>query len=434
PETGVCVGCNVSSDCQDPSHPFCDAGTNTCVQCLTDTECNNGNVCDGIETCSNNVCHAGIVLGCDDGNPCTQDSCQAVGGCTHTDAGEAHGASCESVTDSALCPFPDDSFRLINLQNPTLNASGNLVQNDFLLNATNPGQAYYNVFHSGAPGSAFNLQIDIPWPFITQGDRPIQVHDATGPVGVTMGDGACFAPTAALDGYTITTAAGNLSNSGNPVILRSDYPAQNLGSTTPVYVSGTVPASGLVYVTVHLNYGLKTTTGWQQALDLTTLQGPDTNLDGTLDGLGGGVIYIKGGTPANLNGQDYTFGFSNGSSFTSTVYSFNAFKKNAGVNGLTLNLKGSPRPGVTLQFWGPSGNLLATTISDGDGFYSFPYKHVGKEATYTVKLPDFGRQAAVKLKANGYGLAVFDNVPSVDGTDASTTNWTKTKSLTNTAP
>src|SRR5262249_8109281 len=156
------------------------------------------------------------------------------------------------------------------------------ILNDYILNASNPGQFYYNVFYAAAAGSSFTLTVDIPWPFVTQGATPIQVHDA---VGV---NGGCFVPSPSLSGFTIQTAGGNLSSSGSPIILLSDYATKNISGSTTVTVSGTVPASKLLYVTIHLDYGLKKQDGWQQAPDTTTLQGPDTDLNCTTNVSGAG--------------------------------------------------------------------------------------------------------------------------------------------------
>ncbi len=68
-------------------------GSGNCVQCLTDGNCDDGDVCNGLETCSNNTCADGTTLACDDGNECTADSCDAVLGCVN-DA--TPGATCES--------------------------------------------------------------------------------------------------------------------------------------------------------------------------------------------------------------------------------------------------------------------------------------------------------------------------------------------------
>jgi hypothetical protein len=303
---------------------------------------------------------------------------------------------------SGLCGSSSTAptFRLLEIQDPTYSAiQQKTILNDFRLNASNPGQFYYNVFQAGTPGAALDLDIEVPFPFVTQGAHPIQVYDRTGV------SGGCFQPGSSLSGFTITTDGGHLSPGGFPVILRSDFTTPNLGDTTSVHVSGTVPSTGLVYVTIHLDYGLKKTTGWQQASNNTTAQGPDTNLDGTLDGLGGGPIFIA-------SPQPYGFGFSSGGpTHNSTPSSCNKFKRNPGVNGNTLAaLDGDPVANVRVQLIGPTGIVVASTTSDSDGFYMFSYKHKGKVATYTVKLPDKGKTKTVTLKANGYARADFDDL------------------------
>jgi hypothetical protein len=60
----------------------CSTATGRCVS--TPPPCDDGNVCDGIETCAGGTCGAGTPLDCDDLNPCTDDSCDAVQGCVHT--------------------------------------------------------------------------------------------------------------------------------------------------------------------------------------------------------------------------------------------------------------------------------------------------------------------------------------------------------------
>jgi len=43
--------------------------------------CNDGNACTGTDSCSAGTCSPGPVLGCDDGDECTADSCNANSGC-----------------------------------------------------------------------------------------------------------------------------------------------------------------------------------------------------------------------------------------------------------------------------------------------------------------------------------------------------------------
>lgn len=93
---GFCPGeeCLSDSDCDDGN--LCN-GTETCdlvagCQLGTPLNCNDGNVCNGAETCNSaSGCQSGTALGCDDGNSCTDDSCHPATGCVtepNTDACE----------------------------------------------------------------------------------------------------------------------------------------------------------------------------------------------------------------------------------------------------------------------------------------------------------------------------------------------------------
>src|SRR5262249_4804078 len=114
--------------------------------------------------------------------------------------------------------------------------------------------------------------------------------------------------------------------------------------------------------------------------------------------------------------QSYAFDFMSGGGPsigpTCGPGSVNVFKKNPGVNGLTLRSgTTNPKPNVRVQLIGPTGSLVVSSTSDADGFYQLLYKHTGKAANFTVKLPDLGVQQVVTLKANGYALVLFDNLP-----------------------
>jgi FtsP/CotA-like multicopper oxidase with cupredoxin domain len=54
--------------------------------CLGDEPCDDGDLCNGGETCDaeTGTCGAGAPLDCDDGKPCTVDSCDPELGCVHT--------------------------------------------------------------------------------------------------------------------------------------------------------------------------------------------------------------------------------------------------------------------------------------------------------------------------------------------------------------
>jgi len=72
----------------------------TAQPCITDAECDDGTVCNGIETCSGGVCQGGTPLTCDDGNVCTTDSCHPVTGCSNV-------ANTISCNDGSACTTGD---------------------------------------------------------------------------------------------------------------------------------------------------------------------------------------------------------------------------------------------------------------------------------------------------------------------------------------
>ena len=75
---------------------------------------------------------------------------------------------------------------------------------------------------SSTPGRrvrTLSSAITIPYPFVTQGAVPIQTHDSFDVVD------SCFVPSPNLNSeYEISCTGGNVSPSGNPVILLTDYP------------------------------------------------------------------------------------------------------------------------------------------------------------------------------------------------------------------
>ncbi len=393
--------CTVSDSCQSD---VCTGGAP--FVCLPSDACHLAGVCNPVTgSCSN------PAISCADSNPCTTDSCDPAIGCVHVGS-DGPDNSCSKLTDESHCELETGicgnsptvpEFKLVENQKPEFSTIQNRMDlNDYIINSSNPGQLAYNVFLSGAPGASMDLSIQVPFPFVTQGANPVQVFDGARKTG------GCFVAGAPVGGVTIASAGGHVSPAGNAVIFLSDYAVQNIGGTTSLHLTGTVPASGLAYVTIHLDYGLKRVSRWQQALDLTTLQGPDTNLDGVPDGLGSGPIAIA-------SPQPYGFGFDGGGGpHSSNPASCNKIKRNRGVNGSTLRtLTGDPVANVRVQFFGPTGALIATTNSDVDGFFSFVYKAKGRPASYTVTLPDFHEQRTVTLSgSNGYAFASFEDLPT----------------------
>jgi hypothetical protein len=52
--------------------------------CTTNAECDDGSLCNGLETCATGVCQPGTALNCNDGNLCTDDACDPGLGCVNT--------------------------------------------------------------------------------------------------------------------------------------------------------------------------------------------------------------------------------------------------------------------------------------------------------------------------------------------------------------
>jgi hypothetical protein len=224
---------------------------------------------------------------------------------------------------------------------------------------------------------------------------PIHVYSDYG-----ISDGGCFLPSGDITAdFTITTSKGNLSSSGAPVILLTDYGLNPVVGTTltEVNVDGIVPASGMVYVTIHLDYGLKKTTGW-------------TNVNGDAKGSGAlKNVTIEGP-------QDYNFSFTADSlTDTQVPQSVNKFNKSTtgyGFAGAVTDTNADPMENVKVEIYGPSSKTkpMGTVKTNAEGMYFYEYKNA-KSATFAVKLPEYNLKQSVTLPKNGYVIVNFENVP-----------------------
>ena len=96
--------CNADCGCEYEQLPYCgdgnlddgeecDDGNNVngdgcsaiCEEegCIEDDDCDDNNVCNGLETCVAGLCQAGTPLDCDDGDICTDDMCDPLTGCEY---------------------------------------------------------------------------------------------------------------------------------------------------------------------------------------------------------------------------------------------------------------------------------------------------------------------------------------------------------------
>lgn len=74
-------------ECDDGNAKDGDGCDNDCTySCSKSEECSDANACNGVETCDTTAhrCRSGPPPNCDDGKPCTADSCDPAKGCLHT--------------------------------------------------------------------------------------------------------------------------------------------------------------------------------------------------------------------------------------------------------------------------------------------------------------------------------------------------------------
>src|SRR4030095_1067267 len=123
-------------------------------------------------------------------------------------------------------------------------------------------------------------------------------------------------------------------------------------------VTLTVPPSGFIYLNVHLDYGLKKTTGFGKGTDDNATSCNSTN------------ILIP-------NRNNYLFSVSGATSGGGSVCNINVFKKLPVVGGLAGTkyttfdgVSGSvPKKGCTAVLKDPKGVVLATGVTDEDGWW-----------------------------------------------------------------
>jgi hypothetical protein len=124
--TGYCIGRSVCDDGNACSDDYADEYANCAcsyVPTYEGTECNDGNACTTGDACNGSyLCMPSGPLDCDDGDPCTLDSCNPASGCVHTPAAE--GTSCD---DGNACDGVDtcDSYGVCVSHDPPQCDDGN---------------------------------------------------------------------------------------------------------------------------------------------------------------------------------------------------------------------------------------------------------------------------------------------------------------------
>ncbi len=195
---------------------------------------------------------------------------------------------------------------------------------------------------------------------------------------VTLNGQICYVPgNDVTPSFTITPAPVGTTT-------LSSY-AGNFGTFATITVNGPLPATGQVYVWIHLDYGLKKTTGYREVTNLTTgtrvcnlTSGDDYDANATLTGTARVSI---------CDNDKYVFSASgtiNLGSASATIQNNNVFKRDPGVAGLVTDTNQMPVAEATVQIYDNNGHLVATVVTDQDGYFSYSFKYTGKQVTYSL--------------------------------------------------
>ena len=82
-KAGTCIPgtakiCNDGNACTTDA---CDPASGACITGIATGPCEDGDQCTLLDTCADGLCSPGTLKVCDDGNPCTDDTCNPVQGC-----------------------------------------------------------------------------------------------------------------------------------------------------------------------------------------------------------------------------------------------------------------------------------------------------------------------------------------------------------------
>ena len=114
--------CTASSGCNDGNPCTTDSCVNsTCTFTNNTNACNDGNACTPSDTCANGICVGGPAPSCDDGSSCTTDSCNtSTGLCEHAAIVCNDGNSCttDSCSPATGCVFTANNANPCTDANP----------------------------------------------------------------------------------------------------------------------------------------------------------------------------------------------------------------------------------------------------------------------------------------------------------------------------
>jgi hypothetical protein len=250
--------------CRPGSGDFCDVDElctgNPDEACPTDvfepatTECRpDAGVCDAAEQCPGvpgDACPDDFKESCSvvtDSSLCSFDVSPEKGSCVDID-GAPTGEACDVVDGDPACTtgtcVQSGQFRVLFTPSPRDGWPA------YKLNASNPGQYFYNLVVEGTASTTQTVTLDVPYPFVTQGAMPGHVYDA---VEMVFDSDGCFVPPAlagtASVGYLDfeTRADGSPYTGAGDFFLDNEYEGivfeDSAGSSTVISVNLTNPVN-----------------------------------------------------------------------------------------------------------------------------------------------------------------------------------------------
>jgi len=242
----------------------------------------------------------------------------------------------------------------------------------YRLTASNPGQQFLSLFVIGTPGDSVEIDVEVPQPFETQGSNPYSAY-----ADFEVIDGA-FVPLG--DKVPVSGAPSTIS--------------YETGTTKTITLTGEIPDTGLYWIVLHFDYGLKKESGYVSDNDNNALHSLEIAKNVEDDKTYQFVF-------DSIDGP-----YSDGTLDTS---SFNDFKKVRGIAVFVTYDGFTPASDITVKYVGPDSSDDSNTEPE-TGITFFEFKHKGKAAEYVVSLPDYPgipSQSEI-LKANDYAFFEFN--------------------------
>jgi PKD repeat protein len=273
-------------------------------------------------------------------------------GDSHTDAVTITVLPLSTVTDSSFCPNFDKEaetegtqFRLIF--SPDLENDPSLYK----IPATNPGQLYYNVFYVGDVESGESFVINIPYPFVTKGASPVHIYDDS-----EILESGCFSYIGASD----------ITHQFEIIIV------ENIITINPE-----TSLSGVTWITIHLDYDLKKTGGYEMHLYNDDEEVWRAHAIKDLESI--------------FDLTNYVFTVTGLLSDSQNIQNRNEFKK---IRGIAGHIDGAGL-GTPVYIYG--GSIDTLVFTDDDGWYGLEFKHKGKASEYTID-PENIEEKKITLK------------------------------------